>query len=532
MRLRWIALGVAVLLLGGVAAALVLAQRMIAANRDRIVAAAEAGLGRPVEVEGIDVRLLGRPGVRLTQVAIGEDPAFGSDPFVQARSATVVPRLWPLLEGRIEIARIELDRPRVRLVRGADGAFNYAGIARRSEAAATGAPAPAPAAGGSAAGARDLAVAVAVFDIHDGEVTFLDQSVSPPSSIALTQIALSASDLALDQPTRFSLRAAYDASAPNVELAGALGPVASAEGVPFELHGTVGPLPRLLPAVLENLEIRGRARPSTVDVEHLSFDAFGGSVAGSASLPLVQRGAFSLGARAQGVAVQQLLPVLAPRLDRTIEGVATAEVDVLGIGSDPAMLRQSVRGTVSLEVEDGALRDLNLLGAVVDRLTSMPGLSKLVSRGVKPKYADVLNRTDTRFSSLKLHLRLVDGGLDVESLRLDGEDFGASATGRVTPPDQADLRGEVVLSKRLSAEVAADVGEARLLYDDDDQISLPFVYRGVIGKTKPEADLERLGNSVLQGRGRDLVDALLKGGSEGKGAVHSLGRSLEKLFGR
>src|SRR5258706_2067914 len=144
MRLRWVALGVALLVVVAVAGALLFANRLLQANRDRIVSAAEPAFGRPVHIGAIDARLFGRPGLRLTDFSIADDPAFGTEPFVSARQATVILKFWALLEGRLEIGRVELQQPAVRVVRAADGHFNYESLGPAAAAGPATAPATAP----------------------------------------------------------------------------------------------------------------------------------------------------------------------------------------------------------------------------------------------------------------------------------------------------------------------------------------------------------------------------------------------------
>jgi len=151
---------------------------------------------------------------------------------------------------------------------------------------------------------------------------------------------------------------------------------------------------------------------------------------------------------------------------------------------------------------------------------------------VKPKYAAVLERPDTRFEAMQLRLRAVADGWQVETVRIDGEDYGATASGTVDWDLRADLRGDVALSRRFSEDIASDVREARLLFDGDGRLGVPFVYRGVLGQARPRADVEKIAASVLRGRSKDLVEALREGGVDGEGAVDLLRRRLSDWIGR
>jgi AsmA-like protein len=94
----------------------------------RIVASLSTGLGRPVEVSGIHLRLLPRPGVQIAHFAVEEDPAFGAEPILQCSDVSAAFRLLSLWRGRLEIARISLDEPSLDLGRNAQGEWNFASV--------------------------------------------------------------------------------------------------------------------------------------------------------------------------------------------------------------------------------------------------------------------------------------------------------------------------------------------------------------------------------------------------------------------
>jgi len=511
MRLRWFAVSLLALVAAAVVGVLIFAGRLVDANRDRIQSSFETAIGRPVHIGSIGVRLIGRPGVTLTDVSVAEDPAFGNQPFLAAQEAAVLLKVRPLFHGRLEIGRIELDQPLVRIVRNADGRFNYQtlGVPER-QAQTSGATSAPPADGG-------FGWAVALFDIEDGAVEFLDNGVSPPKTTEIRKISLRASDIALDEAIQFKLSAAADAPTENVALSGSFGPVQSADGVPFEVQGNFGPFERL-PLRVESLDASGKARPAGIEIAAASVTAFGGEFTAHGTLPLVAAGPFSFIGKGSDIELQKLLPVVAPKAKQEIEGVASIDVALNGVGNTEASLRASMRGQVTVWIRDGVLRHFNLPSEVVNRIPSLPGLSQLLSDNVKPKYAAVLNRPDTQFESLEARLDVAPGVTQVETFKLVGDDFGAEATGTIRPVLQADLRGEVSLSRRFSADVAADVKEARLLYNADDEIAVPFIFRGEIGRARPQPDVERLTSSILSARGSDILK--------------EVGKGLNKLFRR
>lgn len=98
----------------------------------RIVSSISSGVGRPVAIGSVHLRLLPRPGFDLQNLVIAEDPAFGAEPMLRASEVTADLRLTSLLRGRIEIARLDLTEPSLNLVRGDDGRWNLEALLERT----------------------------------------------------------------------------------------------------------------------------------------------------------------------------------------------------------------------------------------------------------------------------------------------------------------------------------------------------------------------------------------------------------------
>ncbi|MBK8870189.1 MAG: AsmA family protein [Elusimicrobia bacterium] len=88
--------------------------------------AAGARLGRRIEVAGARVSLL--KGLELNGVRISEQPDFSAGTFFSAESVRVLPRLVPLMSGRLVVRRVELDRPSIRLHRLSADTFNFSSL--------------------------------------------------------------------------------------------------------------------------------------------------------------------------------------------------------------------------------------------------------------------------------------------------------------------------------------------------------------------------------------------------------------------
>ncbi len=152
-----------------VAAAVIVALVLVAAiavavfldvNQFRPALAAQLGqaLGRRVEIGNLKVSWLAG-GVAAEDVVVLDDPAFSKDPFVSAKSVSVGVDLLPLILSRsLRVEAFTLERPRVTLLRGSNGAWNFSSLAAGSSSSSSG-------------GVGAISVLVQKIRVSDGQVS-------------------------------------------------------------------------------------------------------------------------------------------------------------------------------------------------------------------------------------------------------------------------------------------------------------------------------------------------------------------------
>src|SRR5690242_17809333 len=124
---RHLVIAIALILL--VVAALVLPPLInISRYQRRISASLAASLGHPVEVSGITLILLPRPGVQIANFVVDSTAGYSAEPILQCSSVTASFRIMSLWRGRLEIAHISLDEPSLNLERAPDGQWNFASV--------------------------------------------------------------------------------------------------------------------------------------------------------------------------------------------------------------------------------------------------------------------------------------------------------------------------------------------------------------------------------------------------------------------
>jgi AsmA protein len=201
-----------------------------------------AALGRKVQIGEVDLALLSG-GVKVENVSIADDPAFGADPFLTAGSLDVGVELLPLLfSNAIRIESITLREPQLRLIRGANGTWNFSTIgAAGAQRGKSGNPQPAQSqtqAGqskeNSESAPRELSIGS--LNIVDGRVLVSTAPRAKPATY--DDVDLEASNISHTSVMPFTL-SAKTPGAGSLEVEGKAGPLNPANAAETPLDAKV-----------------------------------------------------------------------------------------------------------------------------------------------------------------------------------------------------------------------------------------------------------------------------------------------------
>jgi AsmA protein len=172
--------------------------------------AAGHALGRSVKFSGLSVSALPLPSVRLRGLQVAEDPAFGPGPFVTVSEGRMRIRLRPLLQGRVELADLTLEAPRIHVVEDVTGRLNVATLGATGPS--TGAP-PRAGAGRPGAGVTGV-VLLSRVRIANGAVDY-EKAGGPGAKKATATLTLDKINVTVTQASLGeALRVSGDALGP------------------------------------------------------------------------------------------------------------------------------------------------------------------------------------------------------------------------------------------------------------------------------------------------------------------------------
>ena len=221
---KWILVGAAMLVVTIIVVAGVVLNinSLIARNKDYLIGQAEQALGRKLKVGEVEATFWSGIGVRLGDFAMSEDPAFSPEDFIRARDLQVNLKLWPLLRREVEIKRLILHDPVIRVIRSRAGDFNFSTIGKKPSEKRG---AQEKRSGDKESPGASPALLVSLIDISGGDLRYIDRADG--TDLQLRQVDLKVEDLDFNRPFSVKLAAAIYADKQNFNLSGTIGPLRS-----------------------------------------------------------------------------------------------------------------------------------------------------------------------------------------------------------------------------------------------------------------------------------------------------------------
>lgn len=223
--LKILAILIAVVLVVAIALPFVLDVNMF---RPQIQSELSAALGRQVNIGDLHLSIL-TGSVSADNVAIADDPAFSSQPFVRAKSLGVGVELMPLIFSKaLHVTDLTLTQPQVALLRNASGRWNFSSLGSKSGPGSAPRPAagnapPANQAAGDPPPAANPDLAVSKLIVRNGTVSMADVSTHEKPQI-YPNVDITVQDFAFNSKFPFTLSAGLPGGG-TAKLDGKAGPI-------------------------------------------------------------------------------------------------------------------------------------------------------------------------------------------------------------------------------------------------------------------------------------------------------------------
>jgi AsmA-like C-terminal region/AsmA family len=238
-------------------------------------------------------------------------------------------------------------------------------------------------------------------------------------------------------------------------------------------------------------ELRGDITwsPEGITFKNLSLQAFEGVLRSDGYWPVAvekpQR--FTLKSQIESIEVGSLLELKLPQLRNRIEGQLNFRGQFDAARQNGVTFAEALQGSGESIVQNGSIRDFNLIAKIIPGGGGDPASSKGSSR-LPASLAALVDRPYTPFDTLKANFRVEGQRIRTDELSLVTPDYTITGAGWVGFDRTTQWNGLLVFSPRVTQELQREYKMIRYLLDRRGRLSIAFRAEGKFPnvKVKPE----------------------------------------------
>lgn len=534
--------------------------------KPQIAGAVKSALNRDMDFKNakLDITLSRGISLDISDVYLGENPAFGKEDFLRIKKISVgIDAAAYLFGKKISIPAVFIDSPRIVIIRTKEGAVNAASFSDTSVQADASAQAQNVSSPASMPPPAVLpALMINSVKIAGGEVTYIDRSFEPPVSLAVKDIGLYVKDISLTGPFSFHLEACVIGSGKNIEMDGkakldlASGGATvfdykcSADLSAFALDKIPASLPMLkdtplpqslkgkltlgidklsagakglseisagvvmsggevemkeLASAVKDMNAKVNITQSDVAIDSLAFSIGQGAVKCRGRIEdYLAKQRFSVKADVAGMKAQDIVPQ--DKMPVKIEGALTGPIQIEGAGFAGQSLMDSIIGKADMSVTDAKLKDVNVMRIILDQLSVIPGLSQSVEAGLPEDLKQKLAVKDTVFTQIKLPANIENKNVFIKDAVIASDDFEFKGSAQSSFSGEYSLEGSFFIEKAFSAAIVSAVAQMRYLMNEEKRVFIPLKISGsAAGGMKFVIDADYIGKKLLENQAKQQI---------------------------
>jgi AsmA protein len=537
--LKWIAIVIAVLIVIALALPFLI---NVNSFRPQIESDLSDALGRKVTVGNLSLSILSGS-VGADDIAIADDPAFSSTPFIRAKALKVGVEMMPLIFSKqLHVTELSLNEPQITLLRAPSGRWNYSTLGASA--------ASKPAAPISSDNSFEQNLSVGELSIKDGQVS-IAETKAPAKAHVYDKVNIDVKNFSFTSQFPFTLSAGLPGGG-TLNLDGTAGPIGATDAAQTPLQA--------------KLEIRkldlgksGFVEPSSGIAGVADFD---GSVK-SDGHQVESNGdmtADSLKLSPKGTPAKSAVKLhyatayeLLKQTGRLTQGDVSVGKAVAKLGGSYDLSGESPAINVKLNADNMPVDDLVTLlpalgvvlpsgsslqgGTLTADLTAVGPVEKLVINGpvklvstklagfsMASKLGAILNLggggqsgSDTTIQNFSSDVHVTPGGIQTQNVNLVVPSIGTvTGDGTVSPQDALDYKMSAKLSGGLGGGLTAVAGGGKG--------GIPFFIQGTASSPKFVPDVK----GMVAGQLTNRLGGAVPGGQNAQGLVNAVGG----LFGK
>lgn len=521
----------------------------------------EKALGRPVELDKITLGWHEGLALDLKGLTLLNPGAVRSE-FLRLDSAAVRVNPKALLEHRLEVTSVILDSPEITMTGGAaqkapESTIQPSGQTGAAPQASSAKPAPAV-----------FAFLIDVVKIKNGRFHFIDKKPGAPVDLSVDKMDVTVKDISPAKAVTIDARSALFSKRQNLSADGKVRivpeesgavlqdftanmdlssvdaeklmkavPALQETGLAKEISGQLeAKINRLkfawgkmqefdadlhldqgsfktgaMPLPLQNVNADLNAARSRIVLRHLSASAGNGRIAvtGASDNYRFPDAQTQFEGSLEGFQLAEFAPAAGENAPR-MEGVFSASFRAAATGNAASLIMPSLNGEGQAELNNGVLRNLNVIREIVKKLSTVPAVSASLQKHLPQGYEQKLNERDTVFAPIKIPFAIRQGNLVFDRAVIESESFYLNGSGSLNLATRAvQIEAMLTVERDFSQALIAGVNELRYLANSQGELQIPVTVQGFLPKPSVVPNLQWVISRLAAGKAQEALSGML-----------------------
>jgi uncharacterized protein involved in outer membrane biogenesis len=189
-----------------------------------------------------------------------------------------------------------------------------------------------------------------------------------------------------------------------------------------------------------------------------------------------------------------------------LAGMLSSDVRLSSYGGNPEMLLKSLSGRGTIRIENGSLRNRNLVKEILEKMSPAIAVAALFGGELPAEMTGMMKGNHTDFQRATVDLTVERGVVSIPQLLLAHANYQLSGNGSYGLLDERiDLGLSLAFSRSISDYFVKKIHELRVLCDRNGLLTIPFRYAGTVPDAVVAPDLQYIGSRVIEAGAQEII---------------------------
>ncbi|SRR5579875_2584893 len=269
-------------------------------------------------------------------------------------------------------------------------------------------------------------------------------------------------------------------------------------------HGMVSDVP------YRNLALRAGWDGRQADVSSLTLDTYGGSIGARAAAAIAPPRPFRAALNLSNIDLHQALSAQRAKAADMVRGLLSGQINAAGRGSSFEEIKPTLTGNGRIQVANGKLLGVNVIGAAIKKIDNIPAIGTLFTPAIIARHPALFASPDTDLKLVRMSYVMTGPRMTSRDITVLSDDYSVAGQGWFDMDKNVDLSVHVLMSRQFSSELQAEKKNVVYLENEGGQIEIPLLIRGTLPHPSIQPDVQFLAQRAASRAAQEQGGKLIK----------------------